>query len=130
MFDGVGTYVLGDAGTTQYVPTLGDAPATRVVPIDEWLAQEVFIRGDLRLTRKAVILTAANRDGGAHVDPRLTPEYEALAAAGAAGWFIIENNEERIVRPTTDVHLVCIRQFGYEVSNSPELRELGSNGVA
>ena len=70
------------------------------------------------LTRKDVVLTAADRDGGAHVDSRLTPEYERLAADGALGSLVRSDSVEI---PITNGHLMALRQIGYEVLHSPDL---------
>ena len=41
-------------------------------------------------TRKDLVLYAANEDGGAHVQPELTPRYEALTRRNALGWELVE----------------------------------------
>ncbi len=46
---------------------LADFPFT-AVPLDEWWTQVVCIRGALEVTRADLILNAAEKDGGAHVD--------------------------------------------------------------
>lgn len=121
-FDGMGTFVLSGDGPSRYFPSLGDAPVTRFVAFPDWWLQEVFIRApDLRLTRKSIVLAAADKDGGSHVDARLTPEYEALAADGAAGWFVARKADGETKTPITGAHFVCLRQMGFEVINSPGL---------
>ena len=84
-----------------------------------------------RLRRRDIVLAAANRDGGAHVDEKLTPEYERLLSPEAVGFFYgadIHLADGRIARPEpiTDTHLVYLRQMGYEVLESPPLHGLPS----
>lgn len=101
---------------------LGDGPPTyRFVLLSDWLDELVFVRMALRLTRHDLFKWAANRDGGGHVDiERLPDEYEAFkATAGWAGVVVAG-------RPFAfdDAHLVALRQMGYEVLQSPDLRAL------
>lgn len=77
-----------------------------------------------RLTRRDIIWAASNKDGGAHVDPKLTPEYEALAKEGAAGALVYQHDGDVIVHSFTNAHLVAIRQLGHELLHSPDLLSL------
>lgn len=78
----------------------------------------------VRITRKEIVLAAANKDGGAHVDQSLTSEYQALSSDGAVGAFVYETQGERIETPIQDAHLVSLRQMGYELLHSPMLLKL------
>ena len=49
----------------EYSPVPDGMPTVSCV---EWWAQPVFIRDKVVYTRKDVVLSAANKDGGAHVD--------------------------------------------------------------
>ena len=73
-----------------------------------------------RLSRKNIVLTATNKDGGAHVDKKLTRAYETLAADGAVGSFGWKIEGVSQVFSITYAHLVSLRQMGFEV-----LRSLG-----
>jgi hypothetical protein len=64
--------------------------------VPEWWGQVVYIYGQVQATRKSLILGAANKDGGAHVDTKLNKEYEALMLGGVRGWFHYS--------PTSDDH--------------------------
>ena len=120
----MGRIQLSSDGRNRFFAPLGDVAETRLEIFQDWWTQEVWIEHPIRLTRKNIILTAADRDGGAHVDVRLTPEYEALSREGAAGTFTVQRNGAVTVTPITDAHFVCLRQMGYEVLNSPDLRAL------
>jgi hypothetical protein len=99
----------------------------RQIPAAEWWNQVVYILGDVRANRKSLVLAAANKDGGAHVDTDLTTEYETLMTTGERGWFSYSpTNEMHNFQPIMDAHLVYIRQMGFELLNSPELLALVS----
>jgi hypothetical protein len=93
----------------------------------EWWWQIVSVQGPgLIIRRRDIVLGAANKDGGAHVDPNLGPEYAAISADGALGdWVWQDGAEERRV-PITGAHFVHIRQMAYEVLVSPGLRQLAA----
>jgi hypothetical protein len=96
------------------------------LPLAEWWNQVVYILGKVRATRKSLILAAANKDGGAHVDASLTTEYETLMTTGQRGWFHYSPNSDGVFQPVMDSHLIYIRQMGFEILNSPELLNLAS----
>ena len=94
----------------------------RLLSISDWWEQVVYVISEGRLTRKQIVLTASNQDGGAHVDKKLTREYEALqrgigimgySIGGQAAEFAIEN-----------LQLSDLRQMGYEILNSPDVLSL------
>jgi hypothetical protein len=80
--------------------------------------------------RVQLILSAANQDGGAHVDPELSPEYERLATAGALGHYSIKDSQGLRAGPIIDAHFVFLRQIGQEVLLSNDLRCLTGNETA
>jgi hypothetical protein len=88
------------------------------MPRADWWSQLVFISGQNRMTRSDLILAAANKDGGAHVDAALTPEYEQLYT----GFIRITIGGEPIPHP--NIHLIGLRQLGYEVLHSPDIQHL------
>ncbi len=65
-----------------------------------------------------------SKDGGAHVDTGLPPEY-AWVAEGT-DWKATFNPDggKSVEVPLQFPHLAAIRQMGYEVLNSPELLKL------
>lgn len=109
---------------------------------DAWWEMPVFVSrtdGRLRLmgtlaantgknvviTRKDIILGAANKDGGAHVDAVLSPNYEFLAQVGA---YRINDEEIELANgklvhlpQVKNIHLLHLRQMGYEALHSPHL---------
>lgn len=95
----------------------------RHLPISEWWGQVVYIAGAVRATRKSLVLAAANKDGGAHVDSALSKEYQVLMNTGEMGWFHYQA-EDGPFRPIMDSHLMYLRQMGFELLNSPQLLDL------
>ena len=71
---------------------------------------------------------AANKDGGAHVDEKLEQNYERLAASGALGMYMsqitVGDGTTIDLPPLENAHLVYLRQMGYEVLRSFDMRLL------
>jgi hypothetical protein len=108
-----------------YIPQLGDGPISYFVPLSKWWNQIVMVLdGKHRLTRRSIVLAAANKDGGAHVDKKLTEEYEALAKDGATGYLVYKFDSKTVEIPDTNAHMVSLRQMAYEVLNSPALLKI------
>lgn len=103
-------------GTSSVVPKLDHARLKYFVPRNVWWNQLVYVRNEIKIRRRDVILAAANKDGGAHVDPVLTPEYEELRS-GAWSVLAADGQETKIEQQ----QFVFLRQAGYEILNSPRL---------
>lgn len=112
-------------GQIKYLPNLGLLPFSGHVPVSKWWDQVVMVvdKGH-RITRKQIVLGAANNDGGAHVDSKLNKEYEALAQDGVMGVICSTSGGVESREPTRDVHLLSLRQMAFELLNSPELLKL------
>jgi hypothetical protein len=119
----MGTISVGSDGV-QYFPTLGDGGFATLVPVSKWWDQVVIITDRVRISRRKIVLAAANQDGGAHVDAKLDQEYRALSEVGFAGtgFRTAEGTSSRIALEGT--HHICLRQMGYELLNSPSLTHL------
>lgn len=124
MYFGLGTMQLGGS-ECRYFPSLDFGPVKKLIPVSQWWDQIVFVLDpSTRLSRRKIILSAANQDGGAHVDASLSKEYEALSADGAIGHFIYGSDAEKVHQPIQDAHFVAIRQMAYELLHSPDLNAL------
>jgi hypothetical protein len=103
----------------EYVAPLDEGSPTRrkgKVPFDKWWNKIIFAsKGDL-LTRKDLILSVANKDGGAHVDPKLDEVYAKLTRFNLLGWKYTKDGKEKsfIVGP----EFASIRQISHEVLKS------------
>ncbi len=110
MFNGMGEFSFGPGGT-QYSPKLGKGMFFSHLPVDNWWAQTVFILDpDTLVSRKDVVLVAADKDGGSHVDSTLTPYYERLIESQDLGCFTDEQGSQT---PISGHHYVALRQIGY-----------------
>lgn len=109
----------------KYEPTLGDGPpVNEYLTVSKWWKQVVYILSGNRITRRKIVLTAVNKDGGAHVDVKLTKEYEALSSDGVVGKLIYHTNGKHIETSFDNAHYVSLRQMAYEILNSPEIMKL------
>jgi len=87
-----------------------DKPAVRT-SFARWWKATVFADGKKRkMTRAHVVLTAANQDGGAHVDGTLRADYAELRHENLLGWLTGNNTP-----PSGDPAYVAIRQIAHEV---------------
>ena len=92
---------------------LSDVPYKTARPFAEWWEAPVF-RDDAGsvLSRRELVLTMANKDGGAHVDPALTETYARLSRRNSMGVTWVE---EGIKRPATGPERTAVRQIAHEV---------------
>jgi hypothetical protein len=115
----------GQIKHTKYVPNFGTkSPLNQFLPWKEWWVQKIYRLAIGDITRRDIVLGAANKDGGAHVDPAITSEYEALQTGI---WKITQSsstNPQEMQLP--DAHLADLRQIAFEILNSPELLNLAA----
>ncbi len=115
-----------DAHGIAYVPPLADAHKQRFLPFREWWAEVVFrLFPETDVTRRDVVLGAANKEGGAHVDQNLTPEYDALISQTLWRFALHAGNRILEEGDLSGSHYAALRQMGYEVLSSPALVALG-----
>lgn len=123
-FNGMGQLETGPHGARYYPKLGGSGMFNHSLPVDQWLNETVFILDpDTWVSREGVVLAAADKDGGAHVDAQLTPVYERLIDSGDLGVFVDEKGSET---PITGHHYVALRQIGHELLSSPDLLRLAS----
>lgn len=113
-YSGLVQIVIGGSKGGRFLPVLDDAPFKRgLVSFDDWWTTAVFTRpSGAPLSRKEVILTAANQDGGAHVDPALDEDYEALQNGDYLGWKSVDQHG---VRKMDGAEKAAIRQIAHEI---------------
>lgn len=101
-------------------PLLGDK-FVRLPVSDWWSSESVFVHEGDSYSRRKIILSAANKDGGAHVDPQLEAYYQILCEGRYASG--ITGNLEYSGEPPfpqgvtiypSNAHLALIRQFAHE----------------
>jgi hypothetical protein len=113
MFDGLTTMSLRGIE-----PNFGESG--EFVSVANWWEQVVLVTGPKgRITRGQLVLGAANKDGGAHVDPRLDQEYERLL--DGLWTFVQRQGPFETSIQLTDHHFIAIRQLVHELLHSPDL---------
>jgi len=81
-------------GEARYVAMLGDRPGPfRMSPFSHWWAETVIKVDNETWSRKDVVLQLANKEGGAHVDEKLTQRYQSLARDNAVGFLYVGKTE-------------------------------------
>jgi hypothetical protein len=101
-------------GGTKYAPFLDDCPSPpRTRPFEEWWNAPAFIepKGST-MTRRQLVCAVANKDGGAHVDPKLDAVYVRLSRTNAMGWVVQDAAGQHPIEPP---HLAAVRQIAHEV---------------
>lgn len=103
-----------DSSGAQYVAFLDDGigpPTLR--SFDDWWESPVFVDSQKRsLSRKDLVLTVANQDGGAHVDPALDRKYADLSRNNSLGWNYSDGSREE---PMGGPEKAALRQVCHEV---------------
>jgi hypothetical protein len=99
--------------STRYVAMLDNLPGPwKEVDFDKWWNKPVFVdTHHHQLSRKELIMVAANQDGGAHVDPELDVTYAALSKDNALGWIVHDGKGEK---PMEGPERAAIRQIAHE----------------
>jgi hypothetical protein len=94
-----------------------------ILSAEDWWNEQIWLEGQFALSRKDIVLSAANQDGGAHVDSNPSAKTRKLRA-GPKGTVII--NEKMLAGAMTNHHHPLIRQFAHEVLSSDELCSLAN----
>jgi hypothetical protein len=118
-------YVRLDSPTPVVMKPLLDSPLKKVEFDYWWNADPVFVYEDVAYTRKVIVNSLANKDGGAHVDPELEKYYEVLAsgtyAIGIMGDLKFDGPEpfpQGVTQYPKNAHLALARQFAHEAMAS------------
>jgi hypothetical protein len=92
-----------------------------------WESDSVANDKGVSVSRRRIVLGAANKDGGAHVDPKLERFYENLAngkyAIGITGDLTYDGDppfEQGVTHYPSNGHLALLRQFAHEVLQTAE----------
>ena len=107
---------IAEAGM-RYVPALERGPFPMLQSdFEKWWNGIVLTDGQgHQFTRKEMVLTLANQDGGAHVDPFLDEKYANLTRNSSFGWSDISGSE---TKPLTGIELSAVRQIAHEILKS------------
>ena len=84
----------------------------------------IFFNTGIEVTRKDLALSAANQDGGVHVDDALDLDYEKVTRGLDFELFIEHADGKKIFTRPGELHLAALRQFAYEVLESTDILKL------
>lgn len=96
-------------------PLLGKAPRRIELGFEDWW-HEVIMAQNVVLTRRDIVLSAANQDGGAHID--CDPSQKTRELKKGVGTLILRSGGKETVETLTNHHYPQIRQFAFEVVTS------------
>jgi hypothetical protein len=113
-------------------PLLDEAMRKDEIAFETWWQKELVIEHKQPpsvFTRRDLVLAAANKDGGAHVDEKLDPMYEAICrGSGIEIEFVFQPQWKHppVTLPFENIHYASLRQIAYETLNSPALLSLAA----
>lgn len=105
---------IGIGPSARFIPLLDNSHVSgKFVDFNTWWNATIFVDGTKQtFTRRSLILSVANKDGGAHVDPKLDQAYADLSRGNALGWISVSQSGSE---PILGVELAAIRQIGHEI---------------
>ena len=113
-------YVDVQTSGASYHPILDQDPLSNFgpLPFSKWWEEPVIRDRHLNeLTRKNLVCSMRDQDGGAHVDGTLTNgAYVSIARSNGTGWTFMDAIGERPVEPGPQ--FATMRQIGWEVEHS------------
>jgi hypothetical protein len=110
-------------------PPLDDPRRRELVLFQTWWRKELIVQleNNENMNRRDLILAAANKDGGAHVDEELHPTYDKLRlGAGMEIAITLKRLSTKLSASFENVHYASLRQMAYEVLNSPSIQQLSA----
>jgi hypothetical protein len=117
-----------DVSNGDFKPVLGETSRSILVPLVEWWEVEPILMlsqstGET-VTRKQIVLAAANKDGGAHVDATKPTEYQRLESGMGIRVVVRTKAGQKLGVIFRNANLATLRQLGYELLASEELTAL------
>lgn len=96
---------------------------------DEWWGNEhIFDAGESYLTRRDLILSVANKDGGAHFDSAVEKKYDDFRHSWS-GRSTLVGTRSGVVRGYDNIPVYpAVRQIGYELMSTLASREQSKDG--
>jgi hypothetical protein len=98
-------------------PILDDGPFARLISFDAWWNGIVFVDSARNeFSRKDIVLSLANKEGGAHVDKELDQKYVDLRKNNSLGWYNETSDGKQT--PGADQVPATMRQISHELLRS------------
>lgn len=111
-YGGLVFMLMNDSGV-RYVAMLDDVPQIKQVSFEKWWNAGVFTDDkQATFSRKSLVLTVVNQDGGAHVDPNLDEAYARLSQDNSMGYF---KAGPEGTQPMPGPERAAIRQIAHEL---------------
>ncbi|PGK30628.1 hypothetical protein CN902_10995 [Priestia megaterium] len=106
-----------DPNESGYIPHLDDLPPylkTRKKSFKNWWTKQIILEDSEKspFTRRDIVLSLSNKDGGAHIDPKLNKKYANLSRKDSIGWKFSDGNQESTI---FGGELATMRQIAHEV---------------
>lgn len=96
------------------LPFLDGDSFSRLISFDSWWNGIVFVDKDRNeFSRKDIVLSLANKEGGAHVDKKLDQKYADLRKNNSLSWFDVTADGKHA--PSADQVPATMRQIAHEV---------------
>ena len=108
-------------GNVTYEPIINVPPNPHLSP--SWVSftrwwKEIVIKTaeGTTFTREQLVLAMANKDGGAHVDPKLDSDYANLTKFNSQGWTV--DTDGSTDAPDNSIADASVRQIAFELEQS------------
>ena len=102
------------ADGSEWFATLADTPgAGNLLTTERWLSENIFKTGSITFTRLKLIRVIADKEGGAHLDPEIDPEYYEIARVNGSGWNFLGADGKEV--PLGNPFPAMMRQLCFEV---------------
>lgn len=105
--------ISSDSGS-QFIANLDNEEKKEWIKFDDWW--ETIVLSDKygqTLTRKELILSVADQDGGAHIDPKINEKYGNITRLNTLD--VYQNKDGEKQGPLKKSHLISVRQIAHEV---------------
>jgi hypothetical protein len=92
-----------------------------VLVAEDWWNEGIWLEGATALSRRDIVLSAANQDGGAHVDKNPNAKTRMMKAGPKV---TVTVNGKPLKSGMANHHYPLIRQMAFEVTTSQDMQEL------
>ena len=117
-------FIGAEPDTGQFRPYLDDSPRDEQLNFETWWNESIFRlpKTNEMITRRDLVLVAANKDGGAHVDIERPSYYDRLEnGLGIQLEVGLRDGSTRRLVSLSLANLAQLRQIGHEILTSQEL---------
>lgn len=99
-----------------YIPILQtNSGRTFFLNVEDWWNEIIFDDKKNFFSRKDIVLSVANQDGGAHIAPEFKDNYADILKRNSLGKFTIDGEE---IQPLINPVYAAVRQIAFEVLSS------------